>query len=88
MICSYMYVYTSPRQNTSESGVLSVVNVKISSDCKSDWTTVELQQPVEVRSIFQKQYVLFIVVCEPGTTTCAKIFEVMHINFRSVDLVH
>ena len=54
-----LYAYTSRCQNTSESEVFSLVNVQISSDDKTDWATVELQQPVEVCSIFQKQYILF-----------------------------
>ena len=42
-------------QNTIESKVFSLFDVKISSDGKTDWTMVELQQPVKVCSIFQKQ---------------------------------
>ena len=69
-----LYAYTSRRQSTSErSEVFSLVDVKISSDGKTDWATVELQQPVEVCSIFQKQYVLFRVVREPGTTSTPQI---------------
>ena len=63
------YAYTSRRQSTSESKVFSLVDVKISSDGKTDWAMVELQQPVEVCCIFQKQYVLFRLVREPGTTS-------------------
>ena len=50
-----LYAYTSQHQNTIESKVFSLFDVKISSDGKTDWTMVELQQPVKVCSIFQKQ---------------------------------
>ena len=34
-----LYAYTSRHQNTSESEVFSLVDVKISSDGKTDWAT-------------------------------------------------
>ena len=46
-----LYAYTSRHQNTSEGEVFSLVDVKISSDGKTDWATVELQQPVEVCTV-------------------------------------
>ena len=37
-----LYAYTSQHQNSIESKVFSLFDVKISSDGKTDWTTVEL----------------------------------------------
>ena len=62
-----------------------VIDIKISSDGKTEWVFVELIQPTELCTIFQKNHVLFRVVRDGTSRSEQSAFSVLMQGARAID---
>ena len=61
-----------------------VINIKISSDGKTEWVSVELLQHTELCVIFQKNHVLFRVAGSGTTRSQQSVFSVLMQGARAI----
>ena len=61
-----------------------VIDIKISSDGKTEWVSVELQQPTKLCTIFHKNHVLFRVAGSETTRPRQSAFSVLMDSARTI----
>ena len=61
-----------------------VIDIKISSDGKTEWVSVELQQPTKLCTIFHKNHVLFRVAGSETTRPRQSAFSVLMDSARAI----